>query len=303
MSTRAASRWRAATVAFLAGLALLGLPQAAHADTVVTRSPSSTIELSAATAAPGQTVTFTLTINNNTGTAKKEDLSASFDLGVTGIFDEPGGCTVLTGPTPRDCGIFTSEDDGDGQKQFVDINCRGACSIPANSSLKVAITTTVANGAAPGIHTLTPREVVAGGAFTPGTFTFTVSGQADLAVGLAATAGIGTITYAQTTHNNGPLTATSGTVTSTLPSQTTAVTGLPGNCSYNSTAKTVACTLTNLGSGSTQTNTFTANLNLLSIGSLPASATRTTSSPTDPNTANDTATANCSALLGLIVTC
>uniref|UniRef100_UPI001C5DFEA1 DUF11 domain-containing protein n=1 Tax=Streptomyces anulatus TaxID=1892 RepID=UPI001C5DFEA1 len=103
------------------------------------------------------------------------------------------------------------------------------------------------------------------------------------------------IIYAQTATNNGPDTLASGTVTATLPAQTTGVTGLPAGCTYNNTDKTVACTHTNIASGTSVVNTFTAKLGLLSVGPLPASSTRTTSSPTDPNTANDTATAESAA--------
>ncbi|WP_405433508.1 hypothetical protein [Streptomyces anulatus] len=130
--------------------------------------------------------------------------------------------------------------------------------------------------------------------------------NADLAVGLTAVPApllSSAITYTQTATRNGPATITTGTVTTTLPSQTTGVTGLPANCTYNNTGKTVACTITGLASGATATNTFTAQQNLLTLGTLPATATRTTSTPTDPNTANDTATKTCTAVTSLIITC
>lgn len=95
----------------------------------------------------------------------------------------------------------------------------------------------------------------------------------------------------------------SGTVTTKLPAQTTGVTGLPADCAYDSTDKSVACTHTDIASGASVDNTFTARLGLLSLGSLPATSTRTTSSPVDPNAANDTASANCRVLTGLIVRC
>ncbi|ROO87714.1 hypothetical protein EDD29_5344 [Actinocorallia herbida] len=55
--------------------------------------------------------------------------------------------------------------------------------------------------------------------------------------------------------------------------------------------------------GAPVTFTFTARLNLLGLGALPASATRTTSTPADPTAGNDTHTANCTALTSLIITC
>ncbi|MFD7734737.1 IPT/TIG domain-containing protein [Kitasatospora phosalacinea] len=158
-----------------------------------------------------------------------------------------------------------------------------------------------------GTYTVLLRGAPPYGAIKWGSTTFTaVPPQADLAVGLSAVPGpllSMTIGYSQTVHNNGPDTAASGTVTTTLPSQTASVSGLPGNCAYDSTAKTVACTLSGLAGSTTQTNGFTATISTLALGPLPASATRTTSSPTDPVSGNDSATATCSALTGLIVTC
>ncbi|MFD9950600.1 hypothetical protein ACFWYW_57315 [Nonomuraea sp. NPDC059023] len=135
---------------------------------------------------------------------------------------------------------------------------------------------------------------------------FTVLNEADLALGLTATGGPAlsmTVGYSQTTTNNGPATATRATVTTTLPPQTTGVSGLPGNCSYNATAKTVTCTRSGLAASAAQTNNFTAQISTLALGSLPASAARTSSSPSDTNASNDTTSANCSALTGLIITC
>lgn len=185
-----------------------------------------------------------------------------------------------------------------------------ATDIPANSTAKVTISTTVAANATPGTYTATPEGYTTAAGdetFSPTSIGFTVLGpDADLAVGLNATPApllSNAILYIQTATNNGPATVSSGTVTTTLPAQTTGVTGLPANCAYNNTAKTVACTDTGLTASATATHTFTAHLNLLSLGALPASATRTTSSPADPNPANDTAGANCTALTGLIITC
>lgn len=300
---RRIATWRAATsAAVLTIAAVLGLPQTAYADSVVTQSQNSVLEMSTTSAPPGGTVAFTLTVTNTTNTsvtAFQEFLPSAPIFTPT----NSNACTVISGPIPGVCAVQPPDGDLDVQWGF------GASPrIPANSSAKVTVTTTVPGGASPGTYTITPSGRVGGttSTFTPATFTFEVTARADIAVGLTATPGplaSTAIDYAQTTTNNGPSTAATGTITTALPAQPTGVTGLPGNCTYNSTARTVACTLTALPNGSTATNTFTAQFGLLTLGPLPATATRTTSSPTDPNPANDTATKTCTAVTGLLIQC
>ncbi|MFJ7627727.1 DUF11 domain-containing protein [Streptomyces sp. NPDC097595] len=145
------------------------------------------------------------------------------------------------------------------------------------------------------------------GATPWGSATHTVGDdQADLAVALTATPApllSSAIVYTQTVTNNGPSGLAEGTVTTTLPSQTSNVTGLPTGCSYSSPTKTVTCTVSGLANGATATRTFTAGLNLVSLGDLPATATRTTSSPADTISTNDSATAHCSALTSVLIAC
>jgi len=69
------------------------------------------------------------------------------------------------------------------------------------------------------------------------------------------------------------------------------------------TAKTVACTLTGPANGANVTNTFTAQQGVLTLGTLPTTATRTAGAPTDPSPANDTTTKTCTALTSLVITC
>lgn len=296
--------WRAAAAAaaVLTIAAVLGLPQTAYADSVVTQSQNSVLEMSTTSAPRGGTVAFTLTVTNTTN----RSVSAAQDFRPSArIFTSTASsaCNVVSGPAPSVCVVQPT-------RRNLEVNWGQGSSdrIPANSTAKVTVTTRVSAGAAPGTYTITPSGRVGAttSTFTPATFTFEVTARADIAVGLTATPGplaSTAIDYTQTTTNNGPSTAATGTITTALPSQTTGVTGLPGKCTYNSTAKTVACTLTALPNGSTATNTFTAQFGLLTSGPLPATATRTTSSPTDPNTANDTATATCRVLTGLIVRC
>jgi hypothetical protein len=285
----------------MAGAAALCLPQAAHADSTVIQSQNSTLEASATSAAPGDSVTFTLTVTNSSSRAVQgyQEFTPNSPL-----FDatDSSACTVISGPTPGVCVAQPPTGYLDAQWGY-----GSSTPIPANSTAKVSLTTTVAADTPPGTYTLTPDGKIgsATSTFSPANFTFQVTGRADLAVGLTASASplAGAINYTQTAVNNGPTTSATSTVTTTLPTQTAGVTGLPANCAYNATAKSVACTATGLATGATATHAFTANLDLLTLGSLPATATRTTSSPIDPNPANDTVTATCTALTSLVITC
>ncbi|WEH44001.1 hypothetical protein [Streptomyces sp. AM 2-1-1] len=290
-------RWFAPMAAIFTAAVLLA-PQAAAADTVVARSQHSTLTMSTTSAQPGDTVTFTTSITNNTDTSQP---AAMYIVADASLFDVPGSCTPVTGPTPT-CEFG---DDGNILVALYRIPER---QIPAGATAEARLTVTVRQDAPPGTHTLRLDGAVGrdNSVFTPASVPFQVTSEADIAVGLTATAPPllgGAITYRQTATNNGPATTAGGTVTTSLPAQTSSVTGLPANCTYNPAGKTVACTFTDLANAATATNTFTARLNLLSLGSLPANATRTTSSPTDPNPANDTATANCTVLTGLIINC
>ncbi|MGW8566970.1 hypothetical protein [Isoptericola sp. NPDC055881] len=95
----------------------------------------------------------------------------------------------------------------------------------------------------------------------------------------------------------------SATIVVDLPVQVTSVSGLPAGCTYAASTDDVTCTTGAIAHGDEFAGSFNANLGLLSIGQLPATATRTTSAPTDPDATNDTASANCSVLTSLLVSC
>lgn len=140
---------------------------------------------------------------------------------------------------------------------------------------------------------------------TPVTFTVT-SGEADVGVDLQAQSGLLTTSIPYTLHitNNGPAAASNAAVTTQLPASTQAVSGLPGDCAYNPGTDQVTCTVSSLASGAATSRSFSARQGLLTIGlPLSATATRTASTPPDPNPANDTSTASCLALTPLLVLC
>lgn len=145
------------------------------------------------------------------------------------------------------------------------------------------------------------------GAGTAPPVTFTVSsGEADIGVDLQAQSGLLTSSIPYTLHiaNNGPDTASSATVTTQVPASTHSVSGLPGDCAYDAGTDQVTCTVSSLASGAATTRSFTAQQGFLTVGlPLSATATRTDSTPPDPNPANDSSTESCVAVTPLVVLC
>ena len=129
--------------------------------------------------------------------------------------------------------------------------------------------------------------------------------NADLGVDLTATAhGLLTshINYDAAVTNNGPATATGVTITTQLPSAATGITS--STCTYTSSTDQVSCPISSIANGATTHATFRAYFGLLTIGlPLHATATRTASSPTDPNATNDSDTAYCYAITPLLIHC
>ena len=127
---------------------------------------------------------------------------------------------------------------------------------------------------------------------------------ADIQVRLSASSSLlnPTITYTVTGINRGPGTVTSGTITLRVPDSTTSVSA--SGCSYNSGTKTVSCPTGQLGVKQSSSHTVRATQGTLTVGlPLPATATRTASTPSDPNPANDQASASCVVVTGLIILC
>lgn len=135
----------------------------------------------------------------------------------------------------------------------------------------------------------------------PITLTVTAPPAADLGVALSAGSGLGHINYDATVTNHGPGAASSATITTQLSSQAVSITS--STCTFSSTTHQASCPIGTLANGASTHATFTANFGLLTIGPVNATATRTASAPSDPNAANDSATANCSALTSLLISC
>ncbi|MFJ2027368.1 hypothetical protein ACIODW_26650 [Streptomyces sp. NPDC087897] len=128
--------------------------------------------------------------------------------------------------------------------------------------------------------------------------------EADLEVQLGAKPQFGilvpALSYTLSTRNHGPEAATAVTVTAALPAGKTA-TGLSAGCT--STPGTVTCTYEGIADGATAVSTFRLPIGLLDIGSVAVTATRASSSPSDPNAANDTADARCAVISIALADC
>jgi hypothetical protein len=134
--------------------------------------------------------------------------------------------------------------------------------------------------------------------------TLTINALADLGVTLTGKPDPGllsmTLDFTVKVTNNGPGTEVGATYTATATS------GL--DISSTSTCaghdNTATCTIGSIPAGGSATAKFNVPIGLLDIGiPFTFSVTRTTSTPTDPNPANDTSTTECTAVSVLLASC
>ncbi|WP_402469465.1 hypothetical protein [Isoptericola aurantiacus] len=281
-----------------ATLATSTLPASASdpASTSVTvATGSATFSFSDTVVSQGDDVSLTMEYTNSTNAtiyasgglyAYTDELTAIFDLNSCTVDDPSGDCDSLL--------------DG--------IALRGRTDVPPSGTETVEFDLQVRSDAAPGTYEIEP-DVGLGTSFssnfTPVITITVLEPAADLDVGLSATGSLLTsqISYTLKVSNDGPAAATASTVDVALPAQTGSVSGLPATCTYSSATDVVTCETGAIASGDTVTRNFKANVVLLSHGSLTATASRVSSSPSDPNAANDTATKTCQNLLGVVITC
>ncbi|WP_410644069.1 hypothetical protein [Amycolatopsis sp. lyj-346] len=269
--------------------AFIAIAPAAQAAT-----PTSSVEVSPTTVLPGQTFTITQTIYND------RDFTVTFAKGAiygtpTAIVDvvDVVSCTNTTA-----VGCFQAGN-----------SYRAAFGDLAAGGTKTTVwTLRVKDTAAPGPFTLQHQfvgdnysfETFAGPVITVGNPVT----NADVKVALGATGHGGLnarIDYTLTVTNNGPSAATGIRVVATYPAGLSFASG--AGCVRVGTTRTVNCDVASLASGASVTPKFSVNGGLLALGSYTTTATRTASSPSDPNPANDSASKTCSAVTGLIVTC
>jgi uncharacterized repeat protein (TIGR01451 family) len=237
----------------------------------------------------GSNIVYTLTVKN-LGPATAGSSTAS-SITVTNALSGTGASTplTLTGPVGWTCTLAT-------------LTCANNANTTLASGASVSFTLTVmANtGDASGttitdmasVTDTTPVDPNPGN--NSATTTVGVGDSADLKVTDSAApvpgAASANVIYTQVVTNLGPSTATSVMLTDTLPAMTTAV-SLTGPAGWTCTAATGTCTNPSFAPGSA-TITFTVGVNAGDPAGTVINSTATVSSGTsDPNLANNTATA------------
>lgn len=129
--------------------------------------------------------------------------------------------------------------------------------------------------------------------------------SADLAVKLTASPSgllVHEVTFTATVKNNGPGAVTDATVKFSYANGFVSPTA--AGCTVNAGARTATCQLGAIANGASTSKSLKLTVGLLTIsGSMPVTATRTASTPTDGNAANDSSTVTCSALTSILVSC
>lgn len=178
---------------------------------------------------------------------------------------------------------------------------------PATNVTVVNATTVTATAPAhtPGtVHVTVTTQAGTSATGNADQYTYLPEPEADIDVDLTAQPHLGILvpylSYTLTAHNTGPDAVTSATLTATLPPGATA-TNLPAGCT--AAATTVTCTYGTIANGASTGKTFRVPLHLLSLGHVTVTGVRATSAPTDPNTANDTATKTCHVISIILATC
>ncbi len=177
--------------------------------------------------------------------------------------------------------------------------------MPSGATRSVLFNFRVKDTAAGGSYTLEHQFIGGNFSFQPGTGpVITITPQAaDLAVSLdASPRGILTsrITYEVGVTNVGPGNATGVRIDGTIAQ---GLSWASGHGCVRSGSRGVRCDFAAIPAGGTATATFSADAGLLSIGSLTTTVSRTSSTPSDPVSSNDSARRSCAALTGLLVRC
>lgn len=236
----------------------------------------------------GDPVTYTGTVSNN-GPVAADAVVASIEASGAGatlgtVTPSQGTCSPSGGGYSCNLGAVAADDD-------VTITATATPTTAGTVTSQLTVSSQQPDPA-PGNNTATAQTTV-----NPS--------DADVAVTLGASAGLlaPSIDYALTIGNEGPADVQSSTVTVQLPTAVASVTNLPSGCTYAAATDKVTCSTGAITNGASVARTFRGNLALLSLGPLPATATRTASSPSDNNAANDSDSADCTAVTSLIVTC
>ncbi|MER7861939.1 DUF11 domain-containing protein [Amycolatopsis japonica] len=276
------------SLAAAAATIALAVPAPAYAET-----PTSSVVVSPTTVQRGQTFTVEHSLYNALTDAAIEGGAATLyaaEIPLTEIAE------VVSCPGALSCSSHVVSIRG------------GVGDVAPGDSRKVTFTLRIKDTAPLGPVTL--RHQFLGENYSFETFdgpVLTITGgttAADLGVSLSASPrGILTssIDYTVKVTNAGPGAASGIRVVSTLGNGLR-FTG-SSVCSNPSGTKVVNCDFSSLASGASATAKFSVAAGLLSIGQVKTTAKITQSSVADPNAANDTASATCTAVTGLLLTC
>ncbi|MFJ2406682.1 DUF11 domain-containing protein [Streptomyces xanthochromogenes] len=297
---RRAARLR--TGAMLLAAALTAAVASAVPAAAGTVGPAGHITLTApATAAPGDYAQLEFVYTNTTGASlPSAQVVISFPPSATADVDINGLSWANADPDS-----YTATVNGDAGARTITAEL---ADVPAGNVTTTDIylpLTDDSDGPIP-LHGVLTENTPGGAVTTPiGDLIINDTPKADLAVTLNASPhglGITYATFTATVTNNGPATATAAQIRFTYP--TGFVLPSATGCTVNATARTATCDLGALASGASTTRTLGLHTGLLTISShLTVTAARTTSTPTDPQPANDTASATCSALTTLLISC
>ncbi|MEV0646632.1 hypothetical protein AB0I28_15345 [Phytomonospora sp. NPDC050363] len=233
----------------------------------------------------GGAVTYTATVTNNGPAA-------------TGV----SATITLSGATATIGTVTASQGSCATAAPVVTCNL-GGLAVSASATVAITVTPTAA-GTVTATATSTSAQVDPNPADNTDAESTTVNAYADIKVDVGAQPHLGILvpylTYTLKATNNGPQTATTATITASIPAGATA-TNLSSGCT--ATPGTVTCTYSAITNGANASKTFRVPLHLLSLGNVTVTGLRTASAPTDTNATNDTDSATCHVLTFVLVTC
>lgn len=279
----------------LSGLAVLATAAAVAVAVPQTAHAVSSVSVSSTTVVSGDTFTisFTGTADSPRTGAGQNFYAGSSTLGQLPSFTTIDSCTGNTAPCTNEGTIGQRVPLGD---------------LAAGEAFSGTLTLRINPGTPSGTFVLRYQLYGNGGETTANGPTITVTEApppaADIDVDVTAQPHLGILvphlTYTLTARNTGPDPVTSATVTATLPPDVDA-TDLPTGCTTST--GTVTCAYGAIANGASAAKSFHVPLHLLSMGHLTVTAERTVSAPTDPNTANDSASATCTVVSFVLASC
>ncbi|MFG1754074.1 hypothetical protein [Streptosporangium sandarakinum] len=194
---------------------------------------------------------------------------------------------------------------GDAANRTITVTLRDLAPGAANRTVVYVPFKGTASGRAPLSAALVETFADGPAATDLGGLTIDAVSATNLAVSLDASPkglGVSHATFTATVTNRGPAATTAARLRLTYPSAFTGPSA-PG-CAVDGAARTVTCDLGVIPAGGSVTRSLGLYTRLLVIsGRLTVTASRLDSAPADPQPSDDTASAGCTAITGLLVRC